>query len=53
VKTALAQFNTAFYAEILRLAERKGLLATLLGLETKKGKFPEGRMFTDEVNEVV
>lgn len=52
VKTALAQANTSVYSEIFRLAELKGLLASLRGLETKQGEFREGRIFAEEVNKV-
>jgi hypothetical protein len=52
VKTALAQANTAVYAGIFRLAELKGLLAALRGLDTKQGEFREGRLFSEEANKV-
>jgi hypothetical protein len=52
VKTALAAANTEIYEKIFRLAELKGLVAILNGLETKAGVFHEGRGFGESVYEV-
>lgn len=41
VKTGIAQANTAVYDKIFRLAELKGLSATLKTLDTKNGVFKE------------
>jgi hypothetical protein len=48
VKTALARANADAYASIFRLAELKGLLVTLRGLNTKHGEFYEGHGFGQE-----
>jgi hypothetical protein len=45
VKAALADANAAIYPDIFRLAELKGLLTTLRGLETRQGTFWEGHVF--------
>jgi len=52
VKAALAIANVEIYAKIFRLAELKGLVATLTGLETKSGVFHEGRGFGEATYEV-
>jgi hypothetical protein len=45
VKTAIATANAAAYGKIFRLAELKGLSATLKALDTKNGVFKEGGGF--------
>ena len=52
VKAALAVANAEIYAKIFRLAELKGLVATLTALETKSGVFHEGRGFGEANYEV-
>ena len=52
VKAALAVANVEIYAKIFRLAELKGLVAALTGLETKSGVFHEGRGFGEATYEV-
>jgi len=52
VKAALAAANTDVYEKIFRLAELKGLVATLAGLETKTGIFHEGGRFGEPAYEV-
>jgi hypothetical protein len=44
-KAALAVANVEVYDKIFRLAELKGLAATLTGLDTKAGVFHEGGRF--------
>jgi hypothetical protein len=44
-KAALAVANAEVYDKIFRLAELKGLAATLTGLDTKAGVFHEGGRF--------
>src|SRR5437660_11315884 len=52
VKAALAVANAEIYAKIFRLAELKGLVATLTALETKRGVFREGRGYGEATYEV-
>jgi hypothetical protein len=52
VKAALAAANTEVYEKIFRMAELKGLVATLTGLETKTGVFHEGGRFGEPGYEV-
>ncbi len=52
VKAGLAVANAEIYAKIFRLAEFKGLVATLTALETKSGVFHEGRGFGEANYEV-
>ena len=52
VKAALAAANAEIYDKIFRLAELKGLVATLTVLETKSGVFHEGRGFGEATYEV-
>ena len=52
VKAALATANTEVYDKIFRLAELKGLVATLTGLDTKAGVFHEGGRFGEPAYEV-
>jgi hypothetical protein len=52
VNAALATANAEIYAKIFRLAELKGLVATLTALETKSGVFHEGRGFGEATYEV-
>ncbi len=52
VKAALAAANAEIYDKIFRLAELKGLVATLTALETKSGVFHEGRGFGEATYEV-
>ncbi len=52
VKAALASANAEVYDKIFRLAELKGLVATLTGLETKAGVFNEGGRFGEPGYEV-
>jgi hypothetical protein len=52
VKATLAAANTDIYEKIFRLAELKGLAATLTGLETKAGFFHEGGRFGEPAYEV-
>lgn len=53
VKAAVAAANAEVYDKIFRLAELKGLVTTLTGLDTKAGVFHEGRGgFSETVYEV-
>lgn len=52
VKAAIAAANAEIYDRIFRLAELKGLVATLTALETKSGVFHEGRGFGEAAFEV-
>ena len=52
VKAAVAAVNTEVYDKIFRLAELKGLVTTLTGLDTKAGVFHEGRGFAEAAYEV-
>lgn len=52
VKAAIAAANAEVYDKIFRLAELKGLVATLTGLETKAGVFHEGGRFGEPAYEV-
>ena len=52
VKAALAAANAEIYDKIFRLAELKGLVATLTALDTKTGVFHEGRGFGEASHEV-
>ena len=52
VKAALAVANTDSYEKIFRLAELKGLVAALTGLDTKAGVFHEGGRFGEPGYEV-
>jgi hypothetical protein len=52
VKTALAVANAEAYNRIFRLAELKGLVTTLAGLDTKHGVFHEGGRFGEPAYEV-
>jgi hypothetical protein len=52
VKAALAAANAEIYDKIFRLAELKGLVATLTALDTKSGVFHEGRGFGEGTYEV-
>lgn len=52
VKAAIAAANAAIYGKIFRLAELKGLVATLTALDTKSGVFHEGRGFGEAAFEV-
>jgi hypothetical protein len=45
VKAAVAVANAEIYEKIFRLAELKGLVVALTGLDTKAGVFHEGRGF--------
>jgi hypothetical protein len=45
VKAAIAAANVAQYARIFRLAELKGLVATLKALDVRHGVFKEGGSF--------
>ena len=47
VKAAVAAANAEIYDKIFRLAELKGLVTTLNGLDTKAGVFHEGRGFAE------
>jgi hypothetical protein len=47
VKAAVAAANGEIYDKIFRLAELKGLVTTLTGLDTKAGVFHEGRGFAE------
>ena len=51
-KAAVAAANAEVYDKIFRLAELKGLVATLNGLDTKAGVFQEGRVFGEAAYEV-
>lgn len=52
VKAVVAAANAEVYDEIFRLAELKGLVTTLSGLDTKAGVFHEGRGFGEAAYEV-
>ncbi len=52
VKAAIAAANAEVYDKIFRLAELKGLVTTLTGLDTKAGVFHEGRGFGEAAYEV-
>ena len=52
VKAAIATANAEVYDKIFRLAELKGLVAALTGLDTKAGIFHEGGRFGDPGYEV-
>jgi hypothetical protein len=52
VKTALGAANAEAYAKIFRLAELKGLVTALNGLDTKTGVFHEGSQFGQPSHEV-
>ena len=52
VKAAVAAANAEVYDKIFRLAELKGLVTTLTGLDTKAGMFHEGRGFGEAAYEV-
>jgi hypothetical protein len=52
VKSAIAAANTEIYEKIFRLAELKGLVTTLNGLDTKAGVFHEGGRFGEPGYEV-
>jgi hypothetical protein len=52
VKAAVAAANAEIYDKIFRLAELKGLVATLNALDTKSGVFNEGGRFGDVAYEV-
>jgi len=52
VKAVVAAANAEIYDKIFRLAELKGLVTTLTGLDTKAGVFHEGRGFGEGAYEV-
>src|SRR5881296_1145791 len=52
VKAAVAAVNAEIYDKIFRLAELKGLVATLTSLDTKAGVFHEGGRFGEPGYEV-
>ena|SRR5438552_628313 len=52
VKAAVGAVNVEVYDQIFRLAELKGLVTTLTGLDTKAGVFHEGRGFGEAAYEV-
>jgi hypothetical protein len=52
VKAAVAAANAEIYDKIFRLAELKGLVSLLEGLETKSGVFHEGGRFGEAAYEV-
>ena len=52
VKAAVAAANAEIYDQIFRLAELKGLVTALTGLDTKAGVFHEGGRFGDAGYEV-
>ena len=52
VKAAIAAANAEIYDKIFRLAELKGLVATLTGLDTKAGVFHEGGRFGEPGYEI-
>src|SRR5207248_8495015 len=52
VKAAVAAANVEIYDKIFRLAELKGLVATLTSLDTKAGVFHEGGRFGEPGYEV-
>jgi hypothetical protein len=52
VKAAVAAANAEVYDKIFRLAELKGLVTILTGLDTKAGVFHKGRGFGEAAYEV-
>jgi hypothetical protein len=52
VKAAMGVANADVYDKIFRLAELKGLVTTLGGLDTKSGVFHEGNQFGQQSYEV-
>ena len=52
VKAAVNAANAEVYDQIFRLAELKGLVTTLSGVDTKAGVFHEGRGFGEAAYEV-
>lgn len=52
VKTAIATANVEIYAKIFRLAELKGLVATLCALDTRQGTFLEQGNYGNSATEV-
>ncbi len=52
VKAAVAAANAEIYDKVFRLAELKGLVTTLTGLDTKAGVFHEGHGFGEAAYEV-
>jgi hypothetical protein len=52
VKAAVAAANAEIYDKIFRLAELKGLVATLTSLDTKAGVFHEGGRFGEPGYEI-
>jgi hypothetical protein len=52
VKTGIAQTNLEVYEQIFRLAEVKGLIASLKALETKNGVFHESGRYGEPAYEV-
>jgi hypothetical protein len=52
VKAVVAAANAEVYDKIFRLAELKGLVTTLTGLDIKAGVFHEGRGFGEAAYEV-
>ena len=52
VKAAVAAANAEIYDKIFHLAELKGLVTALTGLDTKAGVFHEGRGFGEAAYEV-
>jgi hypothetical protein len=52
VKAELARANVEAYERIFRLAELKGLIVALKGLDTKNGIFHEGKGFVEAAYEV-
>jgi hypothetical protein len=52
VKAVVAAANAEVYDKIFRLAELKGLVTTLSGLDTKAGVFHEGRGFGDAAYDI-
>jgi hypothetical protein len=52
VKAAMGVANADVYDKIFRLAELKGLVTTLSGLDTKSGVFHEGNQFGQQSYEV-
>ena len=51
-EAVVAAANAEVYDKIFRLAELKGLVTTLTGLDTKAGVFHEGRGFGEAAYEV-
>ena len=52
VKSAIAAANVAIYPRIFRLAELKGLVASIKSLDTRQGVFKEGGSFSLSACEV-